>query len=167
MVNRDLAGVPECPPPPGYRLRWYQPGDEREWTRIHRLADELTEVSDDLFPQRFGTDPVRLGERQCYLEEGGEVVGTATAWFDDRFEGERWGRVHWVAVVPSRQGKGYARLLVSAVCRRIRELGDSKAYLATQPERWRAVRLYRGFGFEPLIRNASEEALWRLVRERA
>jgi ribosomal protein S18 acetylase RimI-like enzyme len=73
-------------------------------------------------------------------------VGTVTAW-EGSFEGERMGRVHWLAVVPEEQGKGLGALLLSVACERLRLLGFERAYLVTSPLRTAAIRLYKRFGF--------------------
>lgn len=167
MTRGTLENLAEAPLPPGFTLRWYAPGDEAHWLRIHRAADRLNVIRPELFPEQFGNDPALLGQRQCYaLSPEGEVVGTASAWFDDAFEGGRWGRVHWVAVLPEFQGRGLGGALLGAVCRRLRELGHDRAYLTTSAARLPAIALYLKFGFEPRIRGAAEAALWREIYAR-
>ena len=118
-------------------------------------------VTPELFREKFGHDDRLLAERQCFLlSHAGDAVGTATAWFDDAFEGARWGRVHWVAILPEFQGRGLGSVLMTAVCRRLHELGHGRAFLRTAVNRIPAVRLYLRFGFEPHPRNAEEERLW-------
>jgi ribosomal protein S18 acetylase RimI-like enzyme len=117
-----------------------------------------------MFRDRFGTDAARLAERQLYLiAPGGEAVGTGTAWFDDDFLGARFGRVHFVAIVPACQGLGLSKPLMTRVCLRLRELGHDRAYLATSSTRTRAIRLYERFGFEPLIRGEADAAAWKAI----
>jgi GNAT superfamily N-acetyltransferase len=95
------------------------------------------------------------------LDPCGQAVATATAWFDDAFEGARWGRVHWVAILPEHQGHGLGRPLMAAVCQRLVALGHVGAFLRTSANRIPAIKLYRGFGFEPHPRSAAEEHIWR------
>ena len=103
-----------------------------------------------------------LNQRQLYLlEESGQVIGTGTAWFNDNFQGQRFGRIHWVALLPERQGRGLAKPLMSALCRRLRELGHTRAYLSTSSARVPAIRLYRQFGFIPLAEGEQQAAAWR------
>lgn len=161
MLRPDLEELPVFGLPPGISLRWYQPGDERCWLAIQRAADRANEISMGLFRERFGADARVLGQRQCFLVGSrGEALGTATAWFDDGFQGASYGRVHYVAVVPEQQGRGLGRSLMTVVCRRLRELGHERAYLATSLWRIRAIRLYQRFGFQPLVRDGEEAALW-------
>ena len=148
MVRERLERFPEFPLPAGFSIRWYQAGDEEVWLQIHRSAERLQSVTPELFGQQFGSDAALLSERQCYLvATGGEAIGTATAWFNDDFEGARFGRVHWVAVTPDYQGRGLARPLLTAVCRRLQDLGHDRAYLTTSAARVAAIKLYRRFGF--------------------
>lgn len=184
MIRASLDGLPEFVLPDGFSLRWFLPGDEAHWRRIHLAAERLIEITPELFGKQFGVREGRglqsasarehpggmnfalrdLRERQCYLlEPRGEIVGTGTAWFDDDFEGVRWGRVHWLAILPGFQGRGLGRGLMTAICRRLRELGHKRAYLHTSTTRIPAIKLYLRFGFEPEFRNPKEEAAWRKV----
>jgi GNAT superfamily N-acetyltransferase len=167
MARPDLDNLPEFAPPAGWSFRWYRPGDEVHWQRIHRAAEVQLEITPGLFRQQFGDEPSRLRERQCYLvQPQGEKVGTATAWFDEDFLGGCWGRVHWVALVPAFQGQGLGKVLLAAVCRRLRALGHGRAFLRTATGRIPAINLYLRFGFQPLPRNAAEERLWKTLAPR-
>lgn len=161
MVRRTLTNLPEAAPPAGWSVRWYQPGDEGTWLRIQLAAERQHAITPELFRQQFGHDESSLTERQCFLlTPDRNAVGTATAWFDDAFEGARWGRVHWVAIGPEHQGRGLGGALMTAVCQRLHELGHERAFLRTAANRVPAVRLYLRFGFEPHPRTAEEERLW-------
>jgi len=186
LGRANLDELPEFARPSGFALRWYQPGDETHWLHIQLAADKLNEITPDLFQKQFAAggerglsasaagrrQPVssteefhKLSERQCYLlAPTGEVIGTGTAWFNDNFEGASWGRVHWMAVLPEFQGQGLGKVLMSAICRRLRELGHPRAYLTTSTARVSAINLYLRFGFAPMIRNDEEDAVWRELR---
>lgn len=164
MVREDLDSIPEFPLPTGYSVRWYQPGDEQHWLDIHRAADKYNAITPDLFAREFGAAREALKEGQCFLFDANQSpVGTATAWFNDNFNGAAYGRVHWVAVVPAHQGRGLGKALTSIVCCRLRALGHARAYLTTSTARLPAIKLYRCFGFMPLIRTADDDAIWRDV----
>ena len=164
MLRRDLEEIPEFPVPAGFTLRWYQPGDEASWLNIHRLADHYNEISPELFAQQFGNDTLQLRQRQCFLfDPSGHAIGTASAWFDDNFDGGRIGRVHWVALVPQYQGRKLSKPLMTTICRRLRELGHERGYLTTIAARKPAIELYLRFGFVPLIRNELDHAIWSEV----
>jgi GNAT superfamily N-acetyltransferase len=162
MTRANLNDLQAFALPDSFSLRWYRPGDEAHWMRIQLAADHFNQFTPKLFRAQFGLDEILLSQRQCYLLNPlAEVVGTGTAWFNDDFEGARWGRVHWMAIAPEFQGRGFGSALLTAICQRLRELGHKRAYLTTSTARVAAIRLYRKFGFEPLIRNVGDERVWR------
>jgi GNAT superfamily N-acetyltransferase len=162
MSRANLERVPEFALPAGFALRGYQPGDELHWLRIQAAADRYNKISPALFDRQFGSDKNLLSARQCYLlAPAGNAIGTGTAWWDDAFQGGRWGRVHWLAMAPEFQGHGLAKPLMTWVCRQLRELGHDRAYLSTSTARRAAIGLYLRFGFEALILSPEEAAVWR------
>ncbi len=166
MVRDNLEGIPRHGLPVGYSMRRYQPGDKRLWEEIHRLADPYSAIAPHLFGQEFGPDESVLAERQFYLLDARQrAIGTATAWYDDDFEGVGYGRVHWVAIVPEYQGQGLAKPLMAAICCRLRELGHERAYLRTSSARIPAIHLYLRFGFIPLIDGPDGLGLWRQLEK--
>ena len=166
MVREDMEAIPQFALPHPFTFRWYQPGDEKEWTRIHVLADKWNDTGDDLFGKQFGEDEMVLRERQLYIcADDGNAVGTATTWWRDDPEGRKWGLLHWVAIVPEFQGRGLAKPLLTAVMNRMVELGHPRAYLTTATQRLPAINLYLKFGFLPEPRNEEELAAWKEVRQ--
>ena len=154
MIREHLDDIPDFALPAGYSTRWYQPGDEKSWYRIHTLADKYTKVTPNLYKKEFGSDTQILAERQCFLLDSKRIIiGTATAWFDEHDE-HSVGRIHWIALVPAEQSKGLAKPLLTVVCNRIKDLGHSKAYLTTQTMRIPAINLYLKFGFIRFLRNS-------------
>src|SRR3954470_3975370 len=84
MARENLDGIPQFGVPPGFGLRWYEPGDEKFWLRIHLRGEKLNRVTPELFEQQFAGNIEALRTRQCYvLNADGERVGTGTAWFND------------------------------------------------------------------------------------
>ena len=164
MRRDNLDGIPEYPPPEGWRLRWFRRGDERHWLEIHEEADKISDIHAGLHRQEFGDGLDELSRRQVFLvSPEGAVTGTVTAWWNDEFYGERWGRIHWLAIRPEHQGKGLAKPLMTAVCQRLKELGHDRAYLTTSTARVAAVGLYRKFGFVPDIADERERDVWRTL----
>jgi GNAT superfamily N-acetyltransferase len=167
MSRENLDNLPQFPLAPGSSLRWYQPGDEENWFRIHALADHHNEITSKLFQDEFGTNQQLLAKRQCYLlDPRGVAIGTGTAWFNDNFEGAKFGRVHWMAIVPEFQRRGLAKPLMTALCARLRELGHERAYLSTSSARLPAIKLYLQFGFVPMIRSEMDAVCWTRIIDR-
>jgi len=167
MIRESLETIPEFELPEGFELRWYRPGDEVLWLEIHLKADRYNQITSELFQQQFGSDSAQLAQRQCYLvASNGKEIGTATAWFGKDPEFKEFGRVHWVALLPEYQGRGLSKPLLGAVCKRLRDLGHTGAYLSTSAERIPAIRLYLRFGFKPWMRNEQEKNIWQQLLAR-
>ncbi len=163
MDRPHLEDLPDKTVPAPYDFRWYQAGDEEAWVRIHERADDYNEASLQLFRDQFGDDAARLSERQGYLlDPEGAPVGTASAWRDPN-DPENWGRVHWVAIVPTHQGKKLSRPLMGQILQRLQELGHEKTYLMTNTDRLPAIHLYLKLGFRPAVRSDEERAGWEAV----
>ena len=166
MVRHELNSILDYTLPSSFSFKWYRPGDEEHWLDIQRRADQYNQITPALFERQFGGDAQTLAERQCFILDGeGRPIGTATAWFDPSYQGQEYGRVHWVAIVPERQGQGLADPLLTMICRRLRELGHERAYLTTAPERIPAINLYLKFGFVPEVRSDVELRAWKVIEE--
>ncbi len=165
MVRKDLDDIPEFTLPPGYSFRHYTEGDGATFDDVWLDADALGQAERGLFEKEFRAKIDAVPERMYFIVgPDGEAIATATAWFNDDFEGERWGVVHWVAVRRTYQGRGLSKPLISRVLSRMRELGHDKVYLITQTARLPAISLYMKFGFEPFIRKPEDAENWKQVR---
>ena len=161
MIREHLEDIPQSPVPLGFSVRWFQDGDEGIWREIQSAAELYFEIAPDLFSKEFGSDISILSERMCFLfDSRQQPIGTATAWFDNDYNGLPRGRVHWVAIIPEMQGKGLSKPLMTIVCNRLRELGHERAYLGTATVRFQAIRLYSKFGFVPEIKDDQDRAIW-------
>lgn len=168
MIREPLAGYPVFSFPKTYRFRWYEPGDEAHWLRIHHIADIHSQhpATMQTFRRSFGSDEAILAQRQGYiLDESRHPVGTASAWFDEVEDGRSPGRVHWVAILPKHQGKGLAKPLLSTICQRLEAFGHEKALLETSTARITAVNLYASFGFIPHIKSQADQQAWQQLQQ--
>lgn len=166
MIRPHLEDIPAYSLPATYSLRRYRPGDEQVWVEIQMLADHYNIITTELFAQEFGQDRAILAKRQLYLfDVNNAAMGTATAWFNDNYRGKPYGRIHWVAIVPAKQGYGLAKPLMTAACRRLRDLGHDRAYLTTSTARLPAINLYLQFGFIPQIDTPADSEVWRSLQE--
>lgn len=129
--------------------------DEASWVRLETACEEFATVDagHSKFATEFRPHLARLRERMFFLcrKEGGEVVGTASAW-DKHIDGKLVGSLHWVAIHPDYQGRGLAKVVVGAALNRLREVGHTWAWLTTQTTSARAVKLYLRLGFVPFLR---------------
>ena len=167
MIRTDLEDILQYPLPPEYSAQWYKPGYEKHWRDIHLAADKYGSFGPDSFSKQFGSDLRLLSQRQCYLlDTESRFIGTATAWFDDDYLGQKYGRVHWVAIIPKVQGQGLANPLLTIILNRLRELGHKRAYLSTQTVRIPAINLYTKFGFVPHIRTPEDLQVWSSLQNK-
>ena len=148
MVRPDMDGIPFYPLPENYSIRAYAPEDENAWVELQKRTDKFNKIDLELFHREFGYDTDILAQRMFFLlDSGKKIIGTATAWFNNDYHGEKYGRIHWVAIHPDYQGKGLSKPLLSTTCRKLVELGYDKAYLTTSSTRIPAINLYLKFGF--------------------
>jgi len=165
MIRAHLRDIPQYSLPAGYCIRQYQPGDETVWLQILRQSERCLSITPKTHQRAFARNESALRDRQLFLcADNGEAVGTATAWFDPQYHGRRFGRVHWMAILPRLQGQGLAKPLLTAVCNRLLELVHDCAYLRTETVRIPAIGLYLKFGFAPEINNDQDRSAWATVK---
>lgn len=165
MIRPTMDKIPLYPLPEVFSFRFYAPGDENSWVELQRNADKFNKTDTDLFHRVFGCNTEILKQRMLFLlDPQGKIIGTAAAWFDDDYQGERYGRVHWLAVHPDYQGQGLSKPLLSAVCEKLVELGHAKAYLSTSSARIPAINLYLKFGFVPQIITPEDKKIWEALK---
>lgn len=166
MVRPTLSGLPAYDVPEQHAIRPYAPGDEQVWVAIQRAADRYNTIDASLFAREFGDDVAALQRRLAFLVgRSGEAIGTAAAWFGEAHREGSFGRVHWVAIHPSHQGRGLAKGLLHHVCVALRELGYRRAYLTTSSARVAAITLYLRFGFVPEVMHSEDAVAWAAVAQ--
>lgn len=81
---------------------------------------------------------------------GDQFIGAAVCvWSFSTFAGRPSVNIHDLAVLPSHQGRGVGRALLSEVERSVRQRGCAKITLEVHDSNERAKRLYRASGFGP------------------
>jgi ribosomal protein S18 acetylase RimI-like enzyme len=149
MIRRTLTGIPQFEIPAWFGIRWYRPGDRAVWLRLHAQAEPDIPTSPAIYDQQFAGNETELPRRQAFLLDAtGNEIGTGTAWYDDHFQGARYGRIHWLAILPEWRGRGLAKPLLTVLCNQLVALGHDRAYLTTWSTKLPALHLYRSFGFE-------------------
>jgi ribosomal protein S18 acetylase RimI-like enzyme len=165
MIRPNLDNLPEVPFQEGYGIRPMTPDDIGLWTDIERDAERYANITDDLFRREFGDDPEILRQRCFIITDPQQLgVGTISAWYERDFHGEEYGRIHWVAVRPSAQGKGLGKSSLAYAMRQMAQWHD-KCYLVTSIERIPAIRLYLKFGFLPDMRTPNAEENWGQLKD--
>lgn len=166
MVCDHMDHLPFYPCPGDYRIRTYVRGNERPWAKIETEAGEFANQEQALeqVGEEFRPFLSEMEDRCFFLEDShGEAIGTCTAWYG-HFAGEARGRVHWMGIVPSHQGRKLSKPLLSAVMARLAQ-DHQKAYLDTQTTSYQAVNLYLSFGFVPYLGNDSSIEGWLLMEQ--
>jgi len=165
MTRDDLNDVPEFPLPEGYGLRPFADGDRDTWVGIWQASEPFLTINPETFDHEFGADLAAMPKRCAFLTSpAGEDVGTVTSWYDRKYLGKSWGRVHWVAVRPDHQGKGLAKPMLTASMKRMKSLGHRRAMLETQTPRLAAIKTYLDLGFRPDMTTDNARYAWKLVR---
>ncbi len=163
MTRPDMQHIPQFALPEGCSIRGMKPTETGLWTDIQRDAEPFFAIADDLFEAQFGRDAATIEDR-CYLvfDSRGLAVATISAWFDPDFEGEDYGRIHWVATRPAWQGRGIAKGMMTCAMNRLAQ-SHRRAYLDTSIGRPGAIRLYLDFGFRPHIKTEEDREAWRTL----
>ncbi|MEI8243852.1 MAG: GNAT family N-acetyltransferase, partial [bacterium] len=166
MIRPHMRDIPQVPMPAGYGIRPMTVDDIGLWTDIWRDVEPNQTITDRLFRDEFGDD---LGAvpRRCFIvtDSRGLAVGTISAWYIRDFHGRDVGRIHWVAVRPSCQGKGLGKAMMTHALNRLAAWHDCSC-LYTATERAGAIALYLSFGFEPDMRPANAQSAWAGLNER-
>ncbi len=158
MVRGNLVNIPVYGLPEGFSFRYYRPGDMDVWIDIEKQADTHNTFDRQQFESTFNNRLDLLQQRMIFIfDDKGRPIATSTAWY----ENDTVGLVHWVAVVPSMQGRGIAKPLLTCTLERFVELGYQSAMLRTQTFRIAAINLYLKFGFAPLITSPQDTDNWR------
>ena len=167
MIRNDLKDFPFFDLKNGYKIRWHQPGDKQLWLNIQQKADKHNTITASVFDKAFQNSLQLLKDRQCFVFDQKEnVVGTATAWFNNNYNGMHYGRVHWVAILPEKQRLGLAKSLMTVICQRLKKLGHDNAYLTTLSLRIPAINLYLKFGFQPEMRSPEDFQIWKRIQSK-
>lgn len=147
-------------------MRPLGPGDAGLWTDVERDAEQYFPVDDELFYREFRDDPAALAWRSFVaLDERRLAVGVISAWRWPELRDGLWGRIHWVAVRRSHQGRGIGRGMLSYALERLAQW-HTKAILWTASRRLPAINLYLDFGFEPDLELPGALDVWRgIARE--
>lgn len=104
----NAPSLPKLQLPEGYRIIFYQPGDEKDWCRIETAVLEFDTEKDaaDYFQRSFAPYKKELERRMLFVEnQQGEKVATFTAWWTE----DNSPRLHWLGVIPEDREKDWPK----------------------------------------------------------
>ena len=155
VEGEALRNVELVQPDDGYELRRCRPGDEEGICRPLNAAGfewALERVQEYLIgPERSGGSHV--------VTRGGEIVAVA---FASR-QGEREGRLDFVAADPAHKGHRLGLAVCSAVVRYLADRGYPRAMLTTDDWRLPAIVTYLRVGFRPNYCREDMPGRWEAV----
>ncbi len=161
-MYHSLENIQNYDLPEGYKFVYFKDGDELEWVKININAGVFLTIEDGLnaFNRSFGANYHLMKERCLFIEnEACEKIATSTAYFVD----ENVGKVHWVAISKSEQGKKLAKPLLCKVLSLLKELNHKNTILHTQTYNWLAIKVYLDLGFVPYKEEDRIEG-WNIVK---
>ncbi|MBE6644899.1 MAG: GNAT family N-acetyltransferase [Ruminococcaceae bacterium] len=175
MYKTDTKQYPKYELPCGYSFEFYKKGDEVRWAELECSIGQFDSMDAALqsFHNNFVKNQTLAPEQRMLFvkDECGEYVATLTLWNGD-YLGETCQRLHWLAVSNKCAGKGIAKALICRVLDLYNELGyEGFVYLLTATWYYRAIGIYKKFGFEAyegkrsLTANVSDEEFVRQNRE--
>jgi mycothiol synthase len=177
QLRRPLADpLPAAAPPPGVRLRAFEPGrDEEAWLELNRRA-----FADHPEQGRWTLDDLLVRERAPWFDPSGFFLaeelnegldeepaerpaeepepakdGAPPPTAKGRLLGFHWTKVHEdglgevyvVGTDPAARGRGLGRVLTLAGLGHLRSIGLATAMLYVDDENLPAVRMYESLGF--------------------
>ena len=169
MLRGEITGMQEIPLPAGYHHETYRDGDRDAWIEIEKSAKEFDtrEQGLDAWKRYYAEHTDELPGRMMFVvNEAGEKVATATAFYDVRgIDQSADGWLHWVAVRREDQGKGLSKPLISHVIQIMKALGQTHCKVPTQTTTWVAVKVYLDLGFRPIEKNlVNSRDGWRIIK---
>ncbi len=167
MIRENMSAAPKGGLPDGYSVRAFGEGDDATWVRVWRAAEPFLTIDAETFRHEFGDNLPAMTRRCLFLvAPDGSDVGTVTCWYERKYRGKPWGRIHWLAITPDHQGKGLAKPFMVEAMAQMAKLGHRRAMLGTQTPRLGAIKTYLNCGFKPDM-TATDDAkrAWKLVKD--
>ena len=134
--NRQCL-LPVCVPP-GYRLRTWREGDQKNWARIQKEAGEFgdmtLEQTEAWFLQEYGDRKEELSFRCLFAESmDKEADGVCMAWTEAGTDGSLIPSLHWLAVRDAKKGQGIGTAWSERPCGYSRAGERSRSFCTPSP----------------------------------
>ena len=153
MINENPAEYPRFELPAGFLISGYQPGFEFAWADLHMEIEQFETRAEgvQMYRREFFTHPERQKENCLFvIDEEDQVAAVGALWTGDHF-GRTLPRIHWIAAHPRHQGKGLVKALLTRLMDLHTAADGGAIYLVTQTWSYKAIHLYKKFGFEPYL----------------
>lgn len=135
--------------PPGFTVRTLRRDELAIWKAMPFDDDYTAEHAaymDEFFRITYAAQEETFFARTLVVcDPNDQIVGTCFLW-------KAYGlfnTVHWFKVVKAYEGRGIGRALLSLLFKDVTD-AEMPIYLHTQPESYRAIKLYSDFGFDLL-----------------
>lgn len=135
--------------PPGFTVRTLRREELSFWKAMpfdDEYSAESAAYMDDFFRMTYAAQEELFFQRVIVVcDQNDQIVATCFLW-------QAYGlftTVHWFKVVKAYEGRGIGRALLTLVFKDVTD-ADLPIYLHTQPESFRAIKLYSDFGFDLL-----------------
>ena len=147
--------------PIGFHVRNCQKNELDIWKAMSFDNPELAKQQYDYMTQYYNSVYANNGDlffQKCLFvcDNDNKPVGTCFAWRAY----ENITTIHWYKVLKEYEGKGIGRALFSMVMKSL-TADEFPVFLHTQPDSYRAIKLYSDFGFyllsDPLIGNRKND----------
>lgn len=154
MIKHDMDNYPRYELPEGFEFVGYSNGLEYEWARIEYELEQFDDIEKAVscFRREFNKSEEELNKTCFFIKApNGKIAGIASIWYGDAFD-RMLPRVHWVAVDKDFQGLGLAKALITKLIDAYHDNGYTEPmYLVTQTWSYKAINIYKHFGFEAYL----------------
>lgn len=170
MVAHDTKNYPRYELPEGYKFSGYKDGYDKLWAEVtHNIGHTDTlEEAEKIFRDEFMIYPEMLAGQCMFVLDGKDnVVATGSIW-KNAFFGEMLPNLHWITTSAEHQGKGIMKALLTRLFDIHNQVNDKNfMYLISSTWSYKAVNLYKKFGFVPHIEDNEESPLaWEAINEK-
>ena len=163
MIHK-LKTSPEYTISEGFKLRFYQPGDEEIWTKICKFGLLEENEGIECWEKYMLSMDGLLPERDVYFidDDQGNPVATCTQFFVE----PGVALLHMLGALPEARGKKLATTMtVYGLQKAKKELDGEEGIMRLKSDDWRvsAVKCYLQCGFQPVLFDVDMDVRWKAI----